>query len=364
MTALAANRNIGCMVDQQLRSFKVGAARHIYRDGWVGKDPAGMAKPFEPGDELVGLAYEEVDNSAGAAAAKNVRVRVAGDFTHAFTSIADKDAGKALFATDDATLSFSGHPDAYVGRVLHKEDTNLVALRLKTPGEKPLPSDTGCLEIVNDFLSPVTVTGATAGDLFSGGLRLTSALGLGVKNVVGANGGVDLEFDAVAEVAHASVETEAIFLASKGVTFEARLHLPTNGDAAAFDADWGLGTALTANSRASIDHADMVNLAAFHMDGASTAINAQSDNNVTDVAPVDTTIVNDATALAYKEFKAIVRPAGTVELWIDGVRVLPSTVFAVATSAVLCAFVLIEKTSDDTTAVLRLDRFRAAGARS
>ncbi len=364
MTALAANRNVDRYVDQELRTFKAGAARHLFKDGWVGVDPAGMAKPFEPGDQLVGIADSECDNSLGAAAALSVTVRTQGDFLHTLTSVADADVGKAVFATDDATLALIGHPDAYVGRVLAKDSSNKAVIRLKAPGEKPLPSDTGCLEVVNDFLSPVTVTGATAGDLFSGDLRLVSALGLGVKNVVGANGGVDLEFDAVAEVAQASIETEAIFLASKGVTFEARLHLPTNGDAAAFDADWGLGTALTANSRASIDHADMVNLAAFHMDGASTAINAQSDNNVTDVAPVDTTVVNVTTALAYKEFKAIVRPAGTVEFWIDGARVLPSTVFAVATTAVLCGFINIEKTSDDTLAVLRIDRIRVAGARS
>ena len=100
------------------------------------------------------------------------------------------------------------------------------------------------------------------------------------------------------------------------------------------------------------------------MDGASDNILAESDDNTTDVVAVDTTIDNDETADAFKESKVIVRPDGTCEFYIDQARVLASTVFKVRTTAVLGGIVNLEKTSNDTTAKLRLDRLRVAGART
>ena len=249
--------------------------------------------------------------------------------------------------------------------MLHKDPDNGEAIiRLKTPGEKPLPSDQGSVEISHGFGKPITETGVAGGGtpIHTDGLRLVSALGLGVKIVPDPGGGVDLEFDAVAEIAQASIETPAIFLASLGVTFEARLHLPDIGDAVSLDADWGLLDSLTSNARNDADHADVTDQALFHLDGAAADILAQSDNNTIDVPATDTTINNDTTAAAFKDFKIIVRPTGVVEFWIDGVRVLPATVFAVRTTALLAGTINIEKTSNDTLAKLRVDCFSVAGA--
>lgn len=139
------------------------------------------------------------------------------------------------------------------------------------------------------------------------------------------------------------METPAIFLASNGVTLEARLHLPDIGDPAALDADWGLVDSLTSNARADMDHADAVDIATFHLDGAVANILAQSDNNTIDVPATDTNIANDVTAGAFKDFKIIVRPTGGVEFWIDGVRMLPATAFAVRPTAVLAGTINLEK---------------------
>ena len=70
------------------------------------------------------------------------------------------------------------------------------------------------------------------------------------------------------------------------------------------------------------------------------------------------------TAGSYKDFKIIVRPDGTAEFYVDGVRVLSSTSFAVRSTAVLGGIVNLEKTSNDTTAKVRVDRIRVAGAKS
>jgi hypothetical protein len=125
------------------------------------------------------------------------------------------------------------------------------------------------------------------------------------------------------------------------------------------DVDWGLGTALTTNSQADIGHSDMVQLACFHLDGLVANILAQSDDNTTPVTPLDTTIDNSLSVA--KKFKIIVRPDGTVEFWIDAVRVLSTTAFAVLSTAMLAAFINMEKVTDAGAAELIFRNLRVAG---
>ncbi|MFH1417270.1 MAG: hypothetical protein ABII12_03170 [Planctomycetota bacterium] len=363
--ALGANTLVDRLVDQELREYQVGAAEHIYRNALVGIDPAGYLKAFVPGDVFVGLAYEEVDNSSGTAGAKKCRVYVQGDFILPLTGVAITDVGEAAFATGDDAVALSGHFDGFVGRILGVYATNQAVVRLKSPGEKPSAADAGCYELVHDgevFFPATGADGATDGPQYSRGFKLQSALGLGVLQIAGEDGGIQLGFDAVAEVASATISTPDVFPVDKAITFEGRLRMSDIGDAAAIDLDFGLGTLLTANSIASTSHADMVNLACFHMNGASANISAQSDDEVTDVAVTDT-VIDNATD-ADKDFKIIARPTGVVEFWIDGARVLADTVFAVGAAAALCGFVNMEKTSDNTVGVVKIDRIRVAGGRA
>lgn len=363
MTALSANRNVDRMADQELREYPVGAAEHIYRMGFVGVDPAGYAKAFVPGDVFVGVAYEESDNSAGAAGAKDVRVYVMGDFCLALTGAAHTDTGHPVFATDDATLALTGHPDAFVGTVLHKDAdaAGYVIVRMRTAGEKP-PNGIGSIELTLTGYETFTETGATAGTFNLNGFDGKSALGLGILMENAENGGITGQFDATAEIALASVRTtDARLPVDKAVTMEVELVLSDKGDNAALDLDFGLGTALTANSEADIDHADMVQLACFHLDGNSDNILFQSDDNTTDVAAVDTEVDNDSTTDVAKKFKIIGRPSGAVEAWIDGVRVLSTTTFALLSTALVAAFINMEKTSDNTLGVVTFRNLRVCG---
>jgi hypothetical protein len=207
-----------------------------------------------------------------------------------------------------------------------------------------------------------TETGATAGTSCVGGFDLKSIWEpAGVCNDA-EDGGIKGDFDAVAEVALASCRQRNDTLpVDKGVTLDVDLVVADSGDNAALDIDFGFGTALTTNSEADIDHGDMAQLAAFHLDGNSDDILAQSDDATTDVAAVDTTKNNDSSTDVPKHFKIIVRPSGAVEFWIDGVRVLPTTTFAVLSTALLAAFINMEKTSNDTTASIIFRNLRVAG---
>jgi hypothetical protein len=367
--ALSANRNIAHLPDQELRDIPMGVDI-IYRDGFVGIDPAGYAKAFEVGDRFVGIAYESVDNSGGSAGDEFCRVYHQGEFEHALTSNAIADHGKAVYATDDETLSLQGHPDAFVGRILHQDaDTSgNVIVRLRGPYDMLTTSDKGHIEADLNFNEAFNLTGAASSTaIINNGWECKAILGLGNVQIDGTaalNPAMKLQFDAVAEVALASLRTWPLFSVAGGITFEATMHVEGIGDDAALDIDWGLGSELTTNSEADIDHADMAQLACFHMNGASANILAQSDDATTDVAATDTTIDNVATdaAASFKDFKIIVRPSGSVQFWIDGSRVLSGTTFAVLSTAVLQGWVNVEKTSNDTVCELNICRLRVAGA--
>lgn len=365
LCALSANRDIDRYLDEEVRELPMAAAVQIYKGAFVGRNPAGYIQPFVPGDEFVGIAYENIDNSSGAAGAETCRVYVKGDFSLTLASVALADVGRPAFATDDGTLALTGHPDAFVGMILSRPAANTALVRLRAPGQLP-PNGVGSVELRLTGAESFIATGATAGQLNGpAGFEVKSALGLGVLPNDAEGGGVKFQFDATAEVGLASLRTiNDTWPVDQGITFEAKLVVADKGDNAALDIDFGLGTALTANSEADIDHADMAQLACFHMDGNSDNILAQSDDATTDVAPVDTTIDNDSATDVPKRFKIIVRPSGSVEFWIDGARVLSSTAFAVLSTAVLAAFVNVEKTSDDTTAVLLLSDLRVAGGKA
>jgi hypothetical protein len=349
--------------DSTLRSWLVAAGEKIYKGALVGLNPAGYLKAFVPGDLFVGIAYEAFDNSASSSVSTSrCRVQVGGDVEYTLTSAAIKDAGKPLFATADDAVALTGHPDAYVGLILYYVKANTVLFRLKAAGEVA-PNGVGSIvqKVVGNEVW--TTTGATAGTAnIGGGFEVKSILGPGIAPVGGEDAAINLVFDATAEIALASLRAPIANLpVDKGITLDVDFVASDSGDNGAIDIDIGLGTALTTNSEADIDHADMVQLAAFHMDGASDNILAQSDNNTTDVAPVDTTIDNDSATDVPKHLKIIVRPSGVVEFWIAGARVLATTAFAVLSTAVLAPFVNMEKTSNDTTATVTVRNLRVAG---
>lgn len=365
--ALTINQALPLIQDATARLRPARAATRIFRGGAVGIDPGGYAKPFEPGDTFDGIAESECDNRNGAAGALAVSVVGGGTAELPISGASYDDVGKNVFATADDTYSLVGNAHGFVGRVVaYNGTTGYATVALKGEGEWPDPTNGGCILFLEPGSGYFEGTGATAGTKMTpGGLGTASALGLGVFPNAAAGAGIRGEFDATSEVASCTLRTGGQFSVAYGCRLDCDLVLASSLDSSV-DLDWGFGTLLTANSIASIDHADMVNLAAFHMDGASDNILAQSDDNVTDVAPADTTIDNDSTTDTYKRFSVIVRTSGAVEFWIDGARVLSSTTFAIgSTPTALEAFVNMEKTAGAaTTAVLLVRNIVVSGGRA
>lgn len=132
--ALTANREVDHYIDQELRSLQVAANKHIYKGSLLGVSSAGYAQPLIAGDPSGGIAYEEMDNSSGAAGDKSVRVYTLGDFGVTLTGATIADMGRPVFASADDTLTFVANGNSYIGTVQDFVTTNEIILRIDPGG--------------------------------------------------------------------------------------------------------------------------------------------------------------------------------------------------------------------------------------
>ncbi len=84
------------------------AAVKIYHGALVTFNPAGYADVADASEPLAGVAMETVDNSAGSAGDKLIRVHRCGIFTFGGSGFTAADAGKEVFVSDDQTVVVGG----------------------------------------------------------------------------------------------------------------------------------------------------------------------------------------------------------------------------------------------------------------
>lgn len=173
--------------------------------------------------------------------------------------------------------------------------------------------------------------------------------GLGVVSLSGGSE-EQLAFDNTAEAAMAALYSADTVPCADGPIFEAEVAIYDIGDHAALDINIGL-----ANGTHATDFDSVTEAVVFHLDGSALSINAESDDGTTEVAATDTTV--DAVDDTYFEVWIDCRDLTDIQLYIDGVNVLPASTFKLnAATGPLLAIVHIEKTSNDTTADVRVKR--------
>jgi len=133
--ALTANREVDHYIDQELRTYAMATAVRIYKGAIVGLLAGGYARPLAAGDRFAGIAYEEMDNTAGANGAKSVRVYTLGDFGVALSGAAVADMGRPVFASADDTLTFVAAGNTFVGVVQDFVSSGNIILRTD-PGRR------------------------------------------------------------------------------------------------------------------------------------------------------------------------------------------------------------------------------------
>jgi len=164
----------------------------------------------------------------------------------------------------------------------------------------------------------------------------------GFPFTTGAGNSVNLGFSATAE----AQKMDAFTLRGISPTMPAIVHalacVNVAADAAAADINFGLANATHATD------ADTITESLFcHIDGASTNIALESDDGTTEVAATDTTV--DFTAGTPFLVQWDLRDTSDIQVYVDGVNVLPSSVFKLnAATGPLKFCAHMEKTSDDS----------------
>ena len=173
--------------------------------------------------------------------------------------------------------------------------------------------------------------------------------GLGV--VAASHGEVPpvLAFDAVAEVGQASLSPATARVAcADGPIFEAKIAVFDIGDDGSLDINFGL-----ANGSHGTDADSITEAVFFHLDGNVLNILAESDDGTTEVAATDTTV--DSVDDTYNTFWIDCRDLEDIQLYIDGVNVLPDSTFKLdKATGPIYPIIHLEKTSNDTTADVRM----------
>jgi hypothetical protein len=105
MAACTTDRNTTYRQGVELE-YPVKAGIRIYAGSMVAVDSTGYAVPAANtiGYKLVGVALEQVDNSAGANGAVLIRIRTTGVFDFGATSISQANVGADMYVVDDQTF--------------------------------------------------------------------------------------------------------------------------------------------------------------------------------------------------------------------------------------------------------------------
>ncbi len=117
MTTLA-NAKPRAYGDGLFEEYPVVASDIIYEGAAVGENASGYARPLVAGDVFLGFAQQTVDNSAGAAGAKNVQVRQRGHVQLPIGSLAITANDRvAVYASDDDTFTLTSTANSLIGWV-------------------------------------------------------------------------------------------------------------------------------------------------------------------------------------------------------------------------------------------------------
>lgn len=153
--ALTTNRELQFYAVQELIDLPVDDNVNIYKGAFVGRSrTTGFARPLVAGDEFLGVAYKQADNTVAGHAAGGISVRLhqAIDIVHTLSGVANADIGKDVYASDDSTLSLTPTNNSRIGRVVAADATNTARVRCK-----PLSSLDGVL----DNMPVVSLTDST-----------------------------------------------------------------------------------------------------------------------------------------------------------------------------------------------------------
>lgn len=196
----------------------------------------------------------------------------------------------------------------------------------------------------------VDLLGPTGGG--GGGGDTAIVLTAGTPSVNNRGGMLELAFTTTNEAQKVDWLSRRSFpLASKWI-LEGMFNIKTAPDNAAVDIDIGVAFGTHAT-----DFESITEFVAVHLDGNDNNIDVHSDDNTTDIAPIDSTI--DWATGTPVHIAIDGRSTTTPLVYINGALVAGATTLTLAAAAgPLKAIVHMEKTADDSPGVLQVDMLR------
>lgn len=138
MTTLAANAARAVSTGGNRNHLPVIAADIIYEGAAVGVvEASGHARPLQSADRFAGFSTSKCDNSAGAAAEKNVEVYSKGTVTLSVTGAVITDIGQPVYAADDNAFQFNPVGGVFVGYVRRWDSAGVVEVEFNVEWEDP-----------------------------------------------------------------------------------------------------------------------------------------------------------------------------------------------------------------------------------
>lgn len=179
----------------------------------------------------------------------------------------------------------------------------------------------------------------------------------GTPYLTSRGGSMEAGFSATAEAQKLDWLSKRSFVLGSNWILEAVFEVVTNADADVGDLNIGVANATHASDADAITESCFV-----HLDmGADLNIDAESDDGTTEVAATDTTIdwaVGTPVHLCIDG-----RDPSDIQIYINGVLVLGSTVFTLAAATgPLKAIFHLEKSSNDSPGIVQLDMLRVRTA--
>jgi hypothetical protein len=218
------------------------------------------------------------------------------------------------------------------------------------------------LSFFDDFIGDYS---ANATAFTANGWSKVETNGSGVTSVDVANGVLSLAFDAVAEAA-----TSALYMANNpfdiddGPIVDFRLAIFDIGDTADVDINFGI-----ANDSHADDADSITESCFFHLDGTDLSLLLESDDGSAEQGDIATgvTLVDDV----FYDFRVDMTDKASVTFWYKAVTAVAWTQLASGTTFVmsnatgtLTPIIHVEKTSNDTTADVRVDFISFTAARA
>jgi hypothetical protein len=121
MATLAANKSRAYDLEpREYNELPVIASDIIYEGAAVGESVStGTARPLVAADTFLGFCVENVDNSAGSAAAKNVKLLTVGSVWLTVTNGDNiNDVGDTVYASDDDTFTMASTGNTAIGKLI------------------------------------------------------------------------------------------------------------------------------------------------------------------------------------------------------------------------------------------------------